>query len=188
VTVETVPGVSAVTAFTSALGIEIAAGSTLTLAEGARGAAPTGPDRLLLFKVTDAPTTHEKLTEADYEVTYGRRLYMEAGETVVTDDPENLAERDYYTLAYAEKGGLDATPATATFETADGPEAPTEQPKPRTDGNGLSTQSADDPTLSPTGRAESSESYLPDAQQELIQMERAIGEACGDELPEVPPR
>lgn len=188
VTVETVPGVSAVTAFTTALGIEIAAGSRLTLAEGARGAAPTGPDRLLLFKVTDAPATHEKLTEANYDVTYGRRLYMEAGETLVTDDPADLEERDYYTLAYAEKADLDVTPATATFETADS-ETPAEpadnQPKPRTDGNGFSTRSDSDSSPSP---ATGSESYLPETQQELIQMERAIGEACGDELPEVPPR
>ncbi len=189
VTVETVPGVSAVTGFTSALGIEIAAGSTLTLAEGARGAAPTGPDRLLLFKVTDAPATHEKLTEAGYEVTYGRRLYMEAGETVVTDDPGELEERDYYTLAYAEKADLDLTPATATFESVDSSapseSAGTDQPKPRTDGNGFSSQSEGD---SSAGTPAASKNSLPDAQQELIEMERAIAEACGDGFPEVPPR
>ncbi|ACV47987.1 MULTISPECIES: cobalt-factor II C(20)-methyltransferase [Halomicrobium] len=119
VTVETVPGVSAVSAFTTALGVEVAAGASLTLHEAARGAAPTGPDRMVLFKVTDVPATHERLVDAGYEVVYGRRLYMEQGETVVTDDPEELTERDYYTLAYAEKRGLEAEPATATFETAD---------------------------------------------------------------------
>ena len=117
VAVETVPGVSAVTAFTTALGIEVAAGSSLTLHEASDGAAPTGPDRMVLFKVTDAPATHEQLVEAGYDVVYGRRLYMEQGETVVTDDPEEVADRDYYTLAYAEKHGVDATPATAAFET-----------------------------------------------------------------------
>lgn len=105
--------------FTTALGVEVAAGASLTLHEAARGAAPTGPDRMVLFKVTDVPATHERLVDAGYEVVYGRRLYMEQGETVVTDDPEELTERDYYTLAYAEKRGLEAEPATATFETAD---------------------------------------------------------------------
>ena len=119
VTVETVPGVSAVSAFTTALGVEVAAGASLTLHEAARGAAPTGPDRMVLFKVTDVPATHERLVDAGYDVVYGRRLYMEQGETVVTDDPQELTERDYYTLAYAEKRELDAEPATATFETAD---------------------------------------------------------------------
>ncbi|WP_372479254.1 cobalt-factor II C(20)-methyltransferase [Halomicrobium sp. HM KBTZ05] len=119
VTVETVPGVSAVSAFTTALGVEVAAGASLTLHEAARGAAPTGPDRMVLFKVTDVPATHERLVDAGYDVVYGRRLYMEQGETVVTDDPEELTERDYYTLAYAEKRELDAEPATATFEAAD---------------------------------------------------------------------
>jgi precorrin-2/cobalt-factor-2 C20-methyltransferase len=117
VTVETVPGVSAVTAFTTALGIEIAAGSSLTLHEASGGAAPTGPDRMVLFKVTDAPATHEGLVEAGYDVVYGRRLYMEQGETVVTNDPDELDERDYYTLAYAEKQGAETAPATASFET-----------------------------------------------------------------------
>jgi len=121
--VETVPGVSAVTAFTTALGVEVSAGASLALHEAARGAAPTGPDRMVLFKVTDVPATHEKLVDAGYDVVYGRRLYMEQGETVVTDDPDALGERDYYTLAYAERGDLDDEPATAAFEgvaTADG--------------------------------------------------------------------
>jgi precorrin-2/cobalt-factor-2 C20-methyltransferase len=123
VEVEVVPGVSAMTAFATALGVEITAGSELALREAAGGAAPTGPDRMILFKVTDVPATHEKLTTAGYEVTYGRRLFMEQGETRVTDDPAELDERDYYTLAYAEKPGAGDEPATAAFEAvADGGE------------------------------------------------------------------
>ncbi|WP_049925473.1 cobalt-factor II C(20)-methyltransferase [Halopiger goleimassiliensis] len=122
VEVEIVPGVSAVTAFATALGVEIEAGAGLSLREAADGRSPTGPDRMILFKVTDAPATHEGLAEAGYEVTYGRRLFMEQGETIVTDDPTELEDRDYYTLAYAEKGDLAVEPATAAFE-SDG-EAP----------------------------------------------------------------
>ncbi|MFB6302986.1 MAG: cobalt-factor II C(20)-methyltransferase [Haloferacaceae archaeon] len=120
VDVEVVPGVSAVTAFATALGVEVSSGSSLALREAPRGAAPTGPDRLLLFKVTDAPATHEGLVDAGYEVRYGRRLFMEQGETVVTDDPTAIDERDYYTLAYAERRGLDDAPATARFAAAEG--------------------------------------------------------------------
>ncbi len=116
VEVETVPGVSALTACTSALGIEVATGASLTLAEAAGGTVPTGPERLVLFKVTDAMATHEQLVDAGYDVVYGRRLYMEDGETVVTDDPEEIRERDYYTLAYAEKSDAETVPATASFE------------------------------------------------------------------------
>ena len=116
VDLEIVPGVSAVTAFTTALGVEIDAGAGLALREAAGGASPTGPDRMILFKVTDAPATHEGLVEAGYDVTYGRRLYMEQGETVVTDDPAEIDERDYYTLAYAERRGLEKNRATAAFE------------------------------------------------------------------------
>jgi precorrin-2/cobalt-factor-2 C20-methyltransferase len=119
VEVEVVPGVSALTAFATALGVEIAAGSSVALREAARGAAPTGPDRLVLFKVTDAPATHEGLVEAGYEVTYGRRLFMEQGETLVTDDPTDIAERDYYTLAYAERPGARVEHATDAFETVE---------------------------------------------------------------------
>jgi precorrin-2/cobalt-factor-2 C20-methyltransferase len=122
VDLEVIPGVSAVTAFTSALGVEITAGSELVLREAAGGAAPVGPDRLVLFKVTDVPATHEGLVEADYDVTYGRRLFMDS-ETVVTDDPTELADRDYYTVAYAEKPTAGEEPATAAFgeeTTADG--------------------------------------------------------------------
>jgi precorrin-2/cobalt-factor-2 C20-methyltransferase len=116
VDVEVVPGVSAMTAFATALGVEIEAGTGLSLREAADGAAPTGPDRLILFKVTDAEATHEKLADAGYDVQYGRRLFMEQGETVVTSDPTDVAERDYYTLAYAEKRGIDRDVATAKFE------------------------------------------------------------------------
>jgi len=112
---EIVPGVSAVTAFTTALGVEIDAGAGLALQEAAGGVAPTGPDRMILFKVTDAEATHEKLDAAGYDVLYGRRLYMEQGETLVTDDPEEIAERDYYTLAYAERRGLEKDRPTAEF-------------------------------------------------------------------------
>ena len=103
VDVEVVPGVSSVTAFASVLGVDIDAGAELALREATDGAAPTGPDRLILFKVTDAPTTHEKLTAAGYDVTFGRRLFMDTEETLVTNDPGEVTDRDYYTLAYAEK-------------------------------------------------------------------------------------
>ena len=123
VELEVVPGVSTVTAFATAFDVEITAGSELVLREADGGAAPVGPDRLVLFKVTDVPATHGKLIEAGYEVTYGRRLFMEGQETVVTDDPSELAERDYYTVAYAEKPDAGEEPATAVFgeeTTADG--------------------------------------------------------------------
>ncbi|MFC7130090.1 cobalt-factor II C(20)-methyltransferase [Haloferax chudinovii] len=116
VDLEVVPGVSAMTAFATALGVEIESGTGLALREAANGSAPTGPDRMILFKVTDAPATHEKLTDAGYEVRFGRRLFMEQGETVVTDDPDELAERDYYTLAYAEREGVERDVATAEFD------------------------------------------------------------------------
>ena len=115
VDVEVVPGVSAVTAFATALGVEIEAGTGLSLREAADGAAPTGPDRMILFKVTDAVATHEGLVDAGYDVRYGRRLFMEQGETTVTSDPTEVAERDYYTLAYAERRGLERDLATAAF-------------------------------------------------------------------------
>ncbi|RDZ62537.1 cobalt-factor II C(20)-methyltransferase [Haloferax sp. Atlit-12N] len=116
VDLEVVPGVSAMTAFTTALGVEIESGTGLALREAANGSAPTGPDRMVLFKVTDVPATHEKLTEAGYDVRFGRRLFMEQGETVVTDDPDELAERDYYTLAYAEREGVERDVAPAAFD------------------------------------------------------------------------
>jgi precorrin-2/cobalt-factor-2 C20-methyltransferase len=114
VDVKVVPGVSSVTAFAAVLGIEIEAGSDLTLREASNGAAPIGPDRMILFKVTDVPATHKGLVEAGYDVTFGRRLYMEDGETIVTSDPDELTERDYYTLAYAEKSEYESK--NALFE------------------------------------------------------------------------
>jgi precorrin-2/cobalt-factor-2 C20-methyltransferase len=119
VDLEIVPGVSAVTAFATALGVEIPAGSGLALREAAKGQSPTGPDRMVLFKVTDAPATHEGLVDAGYDVVYGRRLFMEQGETLVTDDPTDIDERDYYTLAYAEKEGVETDLATAKFDVSD---------------------------------------------------------------------
>ncbi|RYJ14151.1 cobalt-factor II C(20)-methyltransferase [Halogeometricum borinquense] len=116
VELEVVPGVSAMTAFATALGVEIESGTGLSLREAANGAAPTGPDRMILFKVTDAPATYEGLTEAGYDVKFGRRLFMEQGETLVTSDPQEIAERDYYTLAYAEREGLERDVATAEFD------------------------------------------------------------------------
>ncbi|ELZ05008.1 cobalt-precorrin-2 C(20)-methyltransferase [Natrialba chahannaoensis JCM 10990] len=116
VDLEIVPGVSAMTAFATALGVEIEAGAGLSLREAANGASPTGPDRMILFKVTDAPATHEGLIEAGYDVRYGRRLFMEQGETLITDDPTELAERDYYTLAYAERQDLEIESPTAAFQ------------------------------------------------------------------------
>ena len=91
------------TAFASVLGVDIDAGAELTLREATDGEAPIGPNRLILFKVTDAPTTYEKMTEAGYDVTFGRRLFMDTEEALVTNDPEDVTDRDYYTLAYAEK-------------------------------------------------------------------------------------
>lgn len=173
VDVEAVPGVSAVTAFTTALGVEISAGASLALHEAARGAAPTGPDRMVLFKVTDVPSTHERLVDAGYDVVYGRRLYMEQGETVVTDDPEALTERDYYTLAYAERRDLDSEPATAAFAesgTEDGSTA------------GSGTVTTDGGSRDVSGPKQD---RAPDhgATTDVERVERAEGEACGDEIP-----
>jgi len=103
VDIEVVPGVSSVTAFASVLGVDIDAGAELTLREATDGEAPIGPNRLILFKVTDAPTTYDKMTEAGYEVTFGRRLFMDTEEALVTNNPGEVTDRDYYTLAYAEK-------------------------------------------------------------------------------------
>ncbi|MFC4408278.1 cobalt-factor II C(20)-methyltransferase [Haloarchaeobius iranensis] len=173
VEVEVVPGVSAVTAFTTALGVEISAGASLTLHEAPRGAAPTGPDRMLLFKVTDVPTTHERLVDAGYDVLYGRRLCMEQGETVVTRDPSTLDDRDYYTLAYAEKHDLDSEPATAAFQESESERGSGTRPRAETDGG---TQPASEPRSGD------------ECQRGSVSMERAEGEACGDEVPEGPPR
>jgi len=144
VDVEVIPGVSTVTAFATAFDVEITAGSELVLREAARGAAPVGPDRLVLFKVTDVPTTHEKLREAGYDVTYGRRLFMDGHETIVTDDPTELEERDYYTVAYAERPDSGEEPATAAFgsETeADGGGRPRSDPT-TSDGRSVADQLA----------------------------------------------
>ena len=116
VDVEIVPGISAMTAFATALDVEVEAGAGLALREAADGDAPTGPDRMVLFKVTDAPETAHKLDSAGYDVRFGRRLFMEAGETTVTTDPDAVADRDYYTLAYAERRGLETSSATDAFE------------------------------------------------------------------------
>jgi precorrin-2/cobalt-factor-2 C20-methyltransferase len=163
VDVEVVPGVSAVTAFATALGVEIAAGSDLALREAAGGAAPTGPDRMILFKVTDAPATHESLREEGYEVTYGRRLFMEQGDTLVTDDPADLTDRDYYTLAYAERPGAGERPATAAFDAvADG---------------GDGAVAVDTSTSDDCGETDDRDNL-----DDLAAEERAEGEACGDEV------
>ena len=120
VDLEVVPGVSAVTAFATALGVEVTAGSSLALREADKGQSPTGPDRMILFKVTDALATHDGLVAAGYDVTYGRRLFMEQGETKVTEDPTDIGERDYYTLAYAERPDARVEQATDAFlEAAD---------------------------------------------------------------------
>jgi precorrin-2/cobalt-factor-2 C20-methyltransferase len=65
--------------------------------------------------VTDVPTTHGKLIGAGYDVTYGRRLFFDDHESIITDDPDELAERDYYTVAYAERPDTGEEPATAAF-------------------------------------------------------------------------
>ncbi|MFB6090057.1 MAG: cobalt-factor II C(20)-methyltransferase [Halobellus sp.] len=163
VDLEVVPGVSAVTAFATALGVEVAAGQSLALREAARGAAPVGPDRMILFKVTDAPATHEGLVDGGYEVTYGRRLFMEPGETVVTDDPSELDERDYYTLAYAEKRGAESTPATAAFEVGDAGDTGTTESEPTAKTDGGSTA---------------------EGEGGIARTERAEGAASGDGPPE----
>ncbi|AFZ71370.1 cobalt-factor II C(20)-methyltransferase [Natronobacterium gregoryi] len=113
---EVVPGVSAMTAFATALDVEVEAGTGLALQEAEGGSVSTDPDRMILFKVTDAPATYETLTEAGYDVQFGRRLFMQQGETVVTDDPSDVDDRDYYTLAYAERRGLERDLATAEFD------------------------------------------------------------------------
>ena len=183
VEVAVVPGVSAVTAFTTALGVEISSGASLTLHEAARGAAPTGPDRMVLFKVTDVPATHGRLVEAGYDVVYGRRLYMEQGGTVVTDDPETLRDRDYYTLAYAEKQDLESEPATAAFAERESEGDPRAETRAKTDGGAKrpsAPRSGDDLRgVSPSGD---------EPRGETVSMERAEGESSGDELPEGLPR
>jgi len=100
VTVETIPGVSVVTAFASAMGVDID-GGPVEIRE-ARAGVPTGAEQLLLLKVTDVPGLHDELTDAGYTVTYGRRLFM--NDPTVTTDPAALASGDYFTVAYATRG------------------------------------------------------------------------------------
>ncbi|MDG5821535.1 cobalt-factor II C(20)-methyltransferase [Natronococcus sp. A-GB7] len=194
VDLEIVPGVSAVTAFATALGVEIEAGAGLSLREAAKGASPTGPDRMILFKVTDAPATHAGLLEAGYEVTYGRRLFMEQGETLVTDDPHEIDERDYYTLAYAEKADLEIEQATAAFRTdrTDGPSSDGDTEPDDATSNGESIADGGEPTVA--GRSSAGETSsdrergvefrsLPedsDVDGTLVDLERAEGCEHGD--------
>ncbi len=166
VDLEIVPGVSAMTAFATALGVEIEAGAGLALREAAGGASPTGPDRMILFKVTDAPTTHEGLVEAGYDVRYGRRLFMEQGETIITDDPADLAERDYYTLAYAEKADLEIESATAAFQADADADESTPGEGPVADGSGRPMESGSSPEPTDGGK--------------LLDLERAEGCEHGD--------
>ncbi|AXR78532.1 cobalt-factor II C(20)-methyltransferase [Natrarchaeobaculum sulfurireducens] len=166
VDLEIVPGVSAMTAFATALGVEIEAGAGLALREAAGGASPTGPDRMILFKVTDAPATHEGLVEAGYDVRYGRRLFMEQGETIITDDPADLAERDYYTLAYAEKAALEIESATAAFQADADADESTSGEGPIADGSGRPTELGSSPEPPDGGK--------------LLDLERAEGCEHGD--------
>lgn len=106
VDVEVIPGVSMLTAFATALDVEIDSGGSFEVREATDGDVPTDPDRLLLLKVTDVPHIHEGLVDAGYEVLYGRRLFMDEGETLVTKDPTALESGDYYTIAYAERPEL----------------------------------------------------------------------------------
>jgi len=101
VEVRTVPGVSVVTAFTTALDVKIDEGS-LIVREAAAGVPPDRPEQLLLLKVTDVADAHEQLTAAGYTATYGRRLFMD--DATVTTDPDALSDSDYFTVAYAERG------------------------------------------------------------------------------------
>jgi len=126
---------------------------------------------MILFKVTDVPATHEGLVDAGYDVTYGRRLYMEHGETVVTSDPSEVVDRDYYTLAYAEKRGLDDEPATATFAETAGED--TERARGEPDSTG------DDRPESRDG--ESSADPAEAGPSAAERTERAVAESCGDD-------
>jgi precorrin-2/cobalt-factor-2 C20-methyltransferase len=100
VDVETVPGVSVVTAFASALNVEVD-GGPVDVRE-ARAGVPDAAEQLLLLKVTDVPATHEGLLAAGYTPTYGRRLFMD--DATVTADPAALESGDYFTVAYATRG------------------------------------------------------------------------------------
>lgn len=100
VEVETVPGVSVITAFATVLNVEIDE-TPLEVREAREGVPKNDPAQLLLLKVTDVAGTHEELTEAGYNVTYGRRLFMD--DPTITTDPADLTETDYFTIAYAER-------------------------------------------------------------------------------------
>ncbi|MXV61025.1 cobalt-factor II C(20)-methyltransferase [Natronorubrum sp. JWXQ-INN-674] len=185
VELEIVPGVSAVTAFATAMGVEIEAGAGLSLREAANGASPTGPDRLILFKVTDAPATHEGLVEAGYEVSYGRRLFMEQGEMLVTDDPSELEERDYYTLAYAEKADLEVEQATAAFRTDTGSADTSGDAELATSEESVTDGGERDPQRNATGsesgsRSAPSEEIDGATEDGLLDLERAEGCEHGD--------
>jgi precorrin-2/cobalt-factor-2 C20-methyltransferase len=100
VALETVPGVSVVTAFASALGVDVD-GGPVDVRE-ARVGVPEAAEQLLLLKVTDVQAIHQELREAGYTPTYGRRLFMD--EATVTTDPAALESGDYFTVAYATRG------------------------------------------------------------------------------------
>jgi len=103
IAVETMPGVSVVTAVAHAMDLDIAAGTDLAIREARDGRSPTGPPIQVLLKVTDVPATHAGLREAGYSVTYGRRLFFPDEPSTVTSDPDALADRDYYTVAVARR-------------------------------------------------------------------------------------
>ncbi|MBS3760064.1 MAG: cobalt-factor II C(20)-methyltransferase [Halodesulfurarchaeum sp.] len=102
VDIRTIPGVSVVTAFATALDVEID-NSPLDVREAADGVPQHRPPQVLLLKVTDVRKTDAALHDAGYEVTYGRRLFMD--DPTVTSDPDTVAESDYFTIAYAEQVG-----------------------------------------------------------------------------------
>lgn len=102
VTVRTVPGVSVVTAFAAALDVEIH-GGPIDVREARAGVPDGGPDQCLLLKVVDVPEVHRELTDAGYDVTYGRRLFMD--EATITTDPATLSDSDYFTIAYGVREG-----------------------------------------------------------------------------------
>jgi precorrin-2/cobalt-factor-2 C20-methyltransferase len=100
VEVLTVPGVSVVTAFATALDVEID-NSPLDVREAGEGVPQHRPPQMLLLKVTDVLETDAALHDAGYGVTFGRRLFMD--DPTVTSDPDAMAESDYFTVAYAER-------------------------------------------------------------------------------------
>lgn len=107
VEIETIPGVSVVTAFATALGVTIE-DHALEVREARAGMPEHDPDQLLLLKVLDVPDLHETMRERGYEVTYGRRLFWE--NAMVTQDPTDLDDRDYFTIAFAERTDTEGEP------------------------------------------------------------------------------